>query len=81
MIDSVVEDKFITESVEKINKAVSNYLDYCVSHVLLEEDRKRQRAELEILFYKYYEVYLEHDTTKPGFEYNVRVRGKQSVGI
>ena len=74
-------DNYIEEAAAKINAAVKEYLDTTVAHIPFPEQREQMRAEIEMFFYKYYELYLEHDKTQTGFVFNVKVRRKVNAAF
>jgi len=75
------EDAFIRGHVDSINKAVSDYLDECCAHFIDPEAKAQARAEIEIFFYKYYEIRLVRDETKPGYVFNAVVERRTDVAL
>lgn len=75
------EDAFIRGQVARINKALADYLDSTVTHIIDPETRARTRSDVEIFFHKYYEIKLVRDETQSGYVFNAVVERRTDVAI
>jgi RNA polymerase subunit RPABC4/transcription elongation factor Spt4 len=67
--------EFINQTVEQINSTIAQSLDDMVEHIHDGEARLKMRQELEVIFYRDYEVYLEPES-ESSTKLNVKIRKK-----